>query len=75
VRYLLEGSVRREGEKVEVNAQLISTDTGAHVWADCFEADRSNLGNLQFEIVARLGTEFVRAEALRGMPEGDKKTN
>jgi adenylate cyclase len=69
VRYLLEGSVRREGEKVEVNAQLISTETGAHVRADRFEADRSNLGNLQFEIVARLanslGAELVRAEALR----------
>ena len=32
VRYLLEGSVRRIGDKVAVNAQLISTDTGAHVW-------------------------------------------
>jgi TolB-like protein len=33
VRYVLEGSVRREGESVEVDAQLISTETGAHVWA------------------------------------------
>jgi adenylate cyclase len=41
VRYLLEGSVRRLGEKVEVNAQLISTETEAHVWADRFEGDRS----------------------------------
>jgi hypothetical protein len=32
VRYVLEGSVRRDGETVEVNAQLISTETGAHVW-------------------------------------------
>ena len=37
VRYVLEGSVRRVGENVEVNAQLISTETGAHVWADRFE--------------------------------------
>ncbi len=33
VRYVLEGSVRRLGETVEVNAQLISAETGAHVWA------------------------------------------
>jgi adenylate cyclase len=37
VRYLLEGSVRRVGDKVETNAQLISTETGAHAWADRFE--------------------------------------
>jgi TolB-like protein/class 3 adenylate cyclase len=73
VRYLLEGSVRRIGEKVEVNAQLISTETGAHVWADRFDGDRSNLGQLQFDIVARLanslGMELVKAEALRALRE------
>jgi len=73
VRYLLEGSVRRSGEKVEVNAQLISTETGAHVWADRFEGERSKLGELQVDIVARLarmlGVELVKAEALRSMRE------
>jgi TolB-like protein len=54
VRYLLEGSVRRLGEKVEINAQLISTETGAHLWADRFEGDRSKLGELQVDVVARL---------------------
>jgi class 3 adenylate cyclase/TolB-like protein/Flp pilus assembly protein TadD len=73
VRYLLEGSVRRLGEKVEVNAQLISTETGAHVWADRFEGERSKLGELQVDVVARLanslGVELVKAEALRGARE------
>jgi TolB-like protein/class 3 adenylate cyclase len=73
VRYLLEGSVRRLGDKVEVNAQLISTETGAHVWADRFDGDRSNLGQLQFDIVSRLanslGVELVRAEALHAARE------
>ncbi|MBV9289648.1 MAG: adenylate/guanylate cyclase domain-containing protein, partial [Hyphomicrobiales bacterium] len=58
VRYVLQGSVRRDGELVEVNAQLISTVTGAHVWADRFESDRSKLGKLQFEIVARLSNSL-----------------
>ena len=73
VRYMLEGSVRRLGDKVEINAQLISTETGAHVWADRFEGDRSKLGQLQVEFVSRLanslGVELVRAEALRSIRE------
>ncbi|HEV7479653.1 MAG TPA: guanylate cyclase, partial [Roseiarcus sp.] len=73
VRYVLEGSVRRLGEKVEVNAQLISAETGAHVWADRFEGERSKLGELQVEVVSRLanslGVELVKAEALRSMRE------
>jgi adenylate cyclase len=71
VRYVLEGSVRRLGEKVKINAQLISTETGAHVWADRFEGERSKLGELQVDIVSRLarmlGIELVKAEALRSM--------
>ena len=73
VRYLLEGSVRRLGDKVEVNAQLISTETGAHAWADRFDGERSKLGELQVEFVSRLanslGVELVRAEALRAIRE------
>jgi adenylate cyclase len=72
-RYLLEGSVRRLGDKIEVNAQLISTETGAHVWADRFETERSKLGELQVDIVARLanslGVALVKAEALRAARE------
>jgi adenylate cyclase len=69
VRYLLEGSVRRVGDRVGINAQLISTETGAHVWADRFDGERGKLGELQVDIVARLanslGVELVKAEALR----------
>jgi hypothetical protein len=73
VRYALEGSVRRIGEKVTVNAQLISTATGAHIWADRFEGDRTQLGELQSEFVARianaLGAELTKAESARAMLE------
>jgi adenylate cyclase len=73
VRYLLEGSVRRVGETITVNAQLISTETGAHVWADRFDGERSKLGELQVEVVSRLanslGVELVKAEALRATRE------
>jgi TolB-like protein len=73
VRYLLEGSVRRLGETVEVNAQLIATETGAHVWADRFDGERGKLGQVQVEFVSRLanslGVELVKAEALRAARE------
>ena len=39
VRYVLEGSVHRVGENITVNAQLISTETGAHIWADRFDGE------------------------------------
>jgi class 3 adenylate cyclase/TolB-like protein len=73
VRYVLEGSVRSTRETVAINAQLISTETGAHVWADRFEGERGSLGKLQFEVVARLArsldNELTRAESLRAMHE------
>ncbi|MGH1575109.1 adenylate/guanylate cyclase domain-containing protein [Methylobacterium sp. P31] len=73
VRYALEGSVRRMGERIVLNAQLISTETGAHLWADRFEGDRARLGELQVEFVARLArtldVQLTQAESLRSQRE------
>jgi adenylate cyclase len=70
VRYALEGSVQRDQNRVRVNAQLIDTASGAHLWADRFEEDASDLFKLQDQVVARLanslGYELVRAEAEKG---------
>src|SRR5271170_6649003 len=41
VRYVLEGSEQHSGNQVRVNAQLIDAETGAHLWADQFDADRT----------------------------------
>jgi len=54
VRYVLEGSVRRSGEQVQVNVQLIDATTGVHLWADRFETNRRNLVDAQNEITGRL---------------------
>jgi adenylate cyclase len=54
VRYVLEGSVRRTGDQVRVNVQLIDSETGAHLWADRFDTDIANLGQAQDEITGRL---------------------
>jgi adenylate cyclase len=58
VRYALEGSVRRAGETITVNAQLISTETGADVWADRLEGESSRLAELQTELVSRLANSL-----------------
>jgi adenylate cyclase len=69
VRYVLEGSVRRSGNQVRVNAQLIDAETDAHLWADRFDRDASDLFALQDEITSRiavtLNLELVAAEAAR----------
>jgi adenylate cyclase len=54
VRYVVEGSVRRGGDRILVNVQLLDTESGTHVWADRFEADRRNLAEAQSEITGRL---------------------
>ena len=54
VRFALEGSAQKSGARVRVNAQLIDTESGAHLWADQFDEDRSDLLQMQDEIVARL---------------------
>ena len=67
VRYVLEGSVQRDQNRVRVNAQLIDAQSGAHLWADRFEEDVADLFKLQDQVVARLANalnyELVRAEA------------
>jgi adenylate cyclase len=67
VRYVLEGSVQRDQNRVRANAQLIDAETGAHIWADRFEEDVAELFKLQDQVVARLANalnyELVRADA------------
>jgi adenylate cyclase len=43
VRYVLEGSVRRLGDQVRVNPQLIDAETDAHLWAERFDGDAGDL--------------------------------
>ena len=66
VRYLLEGSASWVAGAVRVSAQLISTETGAQVWADRFEGEAAQIGQMQKDFVARLahllGAEVVKTE-------------
>jgi TolB-like protein len=69
VRYVLEGSVQRGGDRFRLNAQLTDTDTGSHVWADRFDKPAGDLLDMQDEIVSRLANtlnaELIKAEARR----------
>jgi adenylate cyclase len=54
VHYVLEGSVRRIADQVQVDVQLIDAETGAQVWSDRFETNMRNLAEAQSEITGRL---------------------
>ena len=59
VRYVLEGSVRRLGERIRITAQLIDTETGAHVWAERFDRDAADLFALQDAVVRTIVSTLV----------------
>jgi TolB-like protein/cytochrome c-type biogenesis protein CcmH/NrfG len=69
VRYVLEGSVRKAGQRVRVAAQLIDAETGAHLWADRFDRDLSDLFSLQdaitVELARVLAVRLVEVESRR----------
>ncbi len=69
VRYVLEGSVQRGGDRLRVNVQLIDAETGNHLWAERFDKPVADLFDMQDEIVARLtnalDAQLIEAEARR----------
>src|SRR5262249_2644919 len=69
VRYVLEGSVQRGGNRLRVNVQLIDAETGNHLWAERFDKPIADLFDMQDEIVSRLANtldaELITAEARR----------
>jgi TolB-like protein/Tfp pilus assembly protein PilF len=75
VRYVLEGSVRRSGNQVRVNVQLIDAETDAHLWAELFDCNADDLFALQNDITSRIAValdiELVGAEAARRLEHPD----
>ena len=69
VRYILEGSIQRSGDRIRVNVQLIDAESGNHLWADRFDKTSGDLLQMQDEIVARvagaLNAPLMAAEAQR----------
>jgi len=69
VRYVLEGSVRKAGDRVRITSQLIEAGTGGHVWAERYDGDLKDIFTLQEDIARRIvGTiapEIILAEQSR----------
>jgi adenylate cyclase len=69
VRYVLEGSVRKGGNRVRITAQLIDASTGNHIWADRYDGELTDVFELQDQItrnvVAAIEPKLLEAEALR----------
>ena len=69
VRYVLEGSVQRGGNRMRVNVQLVDAETRNHLWAERFDKPLTDLLDMQDEIVSRLanqlGAALTTAEAHR----------
>lgn len=77
VRYLLEGSVRRAGERVRITAQLVECTTGVHLWADRFDSTFTDVFDLQDhiagQVVAAIAPMLDKAEIerVRRKPPGN----
>ena len=54
VRYILEGSVRKAGDKIRINAQLIDATTGGYLWAERYDRDFKDILELQDEVLERI---------------------
>jgi len=67
VRYVLEGSVQRSGDRIRVTAQLIDALTGSHVWAQQYDRDRTDLFALQDDVTLHI-LASVRSTVLGGNP-------
>jgi TolB-like protein len=69
VRYVLEGSVQRGGNRLRMNVQLIAAETGNHLWAERFDKPVVDLLDMQDEIVSRLANtlnaQLIAVEARR----------
>jgi TolB-like protein/class 3 adenylate cyclase len=73
VRYVLEGSVQRGGDRIRVSVQLIDAQSGGHLWAERFDRERGDLFQVQDEISRRVAFSLTRqlskAELERGQRE------
>jgi adenylate cyclase len=70
IRWAVQGAVQRSGDHVRVNVSLTDLSTSGDFWSDRFDGDRSNLADLQDQIVIRLARslsiELIQAESRRG---------
>jgi TolB-like protein/tetratricopeptide (TPR) repeat protein len=59
VRFIVEGSVRRMGERIRITAQLIDAETGDHVWAEKFDRESADISSMQDQVVRTIVSTLV----------------
>jgi TolB-like protein len=76
VRYVLEGSMRRDGNQVRINAQLIDAITGGHLWAERYDGSIDNVFELQDKVTRQIVTALaVNLTTDEDVRRGKGKTN
>ncbi len=73
VRYLLEGSVRRDADAIRITAQLLETENGTHLWAETYDRDlsASTIFALQDEIASKVVAALAGVEGVISRADGD----
>jgi adenylate cyclase len=74
VRYVLEGSVRKAGQRIRVTAQLVEADTGNHVWAERYDRDLVDVFDLQDELTATISSNIDAELAASEREHARRKT-
>jgi adenylate cyclase len=73
VKYLLEGSIRKDGTQVQTKTQLVDTRSAAHIWADRFDTELADLSELEDAITGRIASslhiQLLQAEHRRSIAE------
>jgi TolB-like protein/class 3 adenylate cyclase/Flp pilus assembly protein TadD len=79
VRYIVEGSIRRSGSRLRVTAQLIDTASGAHIWAERYDRNMTDVFEVQDEITSRIvsaaAPELTAAEISRAQQKHPRDVN
>ena len=74
MRYVLQGSVRKAGDRVRITGQLVEAATGNHLWADKFDGKPEDVLDLQDQVTQRVvgtvGASVERAEIERAIVKG-----
>ena len=76
VRYVLEGSIQKSGDRIRINVQLIDAISGQHVWAQSYDRDLKDIFGLQDEVILKItsamSVNLTAGEQARGWAEGTK---
>ena len=66
VRSVLEGSIRRAGQRVRITAQLIDAESGGHLWGDRYDRDLTDIFEVQYDRAHGPGTQRIFERGERG---------